>query len=367
MADSKLQELTKITTPQNDDLLYVVRNENGTYTDNQIAKSNLIPDVDVPSDMSELTDTTGVIPSDVSELADSTNVIPKDVSELTDSTDVIPEDVSELTDTTDVIPSDVSELTDSTNVIPSDISSNVLLLNNTTEFTPDADYEPSTKKYVDDNAGGTVVDRIYEAYTFEDMGDNNVYYKTVSGSGSLALTHKNAGVELQISTTNGSYVELKPTNRMTGRNLWNCNPVWGITLATQGYGWATHCTFDLNFGSSDITDTGSYMGFRMNTDDGKIYAQNCNGTTRTATDTGIVFASTGNAWIGHDLDCKMTSGEKIEFYIDGVLKATHTTNLPTTSSDTKWIARLTRVGESGNQYNMYLQMANISYDMVIPT
>lgn len=33
--------------------------------------------------------------------------------------------------------------------------SNVLELNNTTEFTPNNDYEPATKKYVDDNAGGS--------------------------------------------------------------------------------------------------------------------------------------------------------------------------------------------------------------------
>lgn len=33
-------------------------------------------------------------------------------------------------------------------------TNNVLALNNTTAFTPDADYEPATKKYVDDNAGG---------------------------------------------------------------------------------------------------------------------------------------------------------------------------------------------------------------------
>jgi len=32
--------------------------------------------------------------------------------------------------------------------------SNVLELDNTTSFTPDGDYEPATKKYVDDNAGG---------------------------------------------------------------------------------------------------------------------------------------------------------------------------------------------------------------------
>jgi len=32
---------------------------------------------------------------------------------------------------------------------------NVLELDNTTVFTPDADYEPATKKYVDDNVGGS--------------------------------------------------------------------------------------------------------------------------------------------------------------------------------------------------------------------
>ncbi|MGB5217105.1 MAG: hypothetical protein WBN66_02285 [Smithella sp.] len=34
----------------------------------------------------------------------------------------------------------------------------VLKLNNTTEFTPDADYEPATKKYVDDNSGGSITE-----------------------------------------------------------------------------------------------------------------------------------------------------------------------------------------------------------------
>jgi hypothetical protein len=34
------------------------------------------------------------------------------------------------------------------------LKSNVLELDNTTAFTPDADYEPATKKYVDDNAAG---------------------------------------------------------------------------------------------------------------------------------------------------------------------------------------------------------------------
>lgn len=38
--------------------------------------------------------------------------------------------------------------------------SNVLELDNTTSFTPDADYEPSTKKYVDDEIAGVILGQI---------------------------------------------------------------------------------------------------------------------------------------------------------------------------------------------------------------
>jgi hypothetical protein len=44
------------------------------------------------------------------------------------------------------------------------LKSNVLELDNTTPFTPDADYEPATKKYVDDNAGGGGASVSDEAY-----------------------------------------------------------------------------------------------------------------------------------------------------------------------------------------------------------
>lgn len=52
----------------------------------------------IPSDISDLTDETGLIPSDVSELTDNSGVIPTDVSELTDLTNKIPTDLNQLTD-----------------------------------------------------------------------------------------------------------------------------------------------------------------------------------------------------------------------------------------------------------------------------
>jgi len=59
--------------------------------------------------MTDIDAALATIPTDVSELADSTGVIPTDVSNLTDSSDLIKEDVSELTDTTSLISGKISK------------------------------------------------------------------------------------------------------------------------------------------------------------------------------------------------------------------------------------------------------------------
>lgn len=52
------------------------------------------------------------------------------------------------------------------------LKSNVLELDNTTAFTPDADYEPATKKYVDDNAGGGFFNKL-DATTAPTVNDDS--------------------------------------------------------------------------------------------------------------------------------------------------------------------------------------------------
>jgi len=51
--------------------------------------------------------------------------------------------------------------------------SNVLELDNIDAFTPDADYEPATKKYVDDNAGGGTEYQIYEIIGWIDSSNTS--------------------------------------------------------------------------------------------------------------------------------------------------------------------------------------------------
>ena len=79
------------------------------------------------------------------------------------------------------------------------IATNFLALDNTTAFTPDSDYEPATKKYVDDNAGGS-------------GGTTSEYALVGDGTGNLAT----------VTTTS--------TSMFTGNDLFS---LWGVVLVNQ--------------------------------------------------------------------------------------------------------------------------------------
>jgi hypothetical protein len=68
------------------------------------------------------------------------------------------------------------------------LKSNVLELDNTTAFTPDADYEPATKKYVDDNAGiSDVVDDTTPQLGGDlDLNDKAITEELVAGENVVA-------------------------------------------------------------------------------------------------------------------------------------------------------------------------------------
>jgi len=89
------------------------------------------------------------------------------------------------------------------------LKSNVLELDNTTPFTPDTDYEPATKKYVDDNAGWgfkNVSNLVYDLYwllkSFTADGVNyNLTYNTdgqptiiTNGGNTYTINYNDEGV-----------------------------------------------------------------------------------------------------------------------------------------------------------------------------
>lgn len=70
------------------------------------------------------------------------------------------------------------------------------------------------------------------------------------------------------------------------------------------------------------SDISKHIGFKII--NGEIYATNADGTTETATDTGVSWQA---AWDGGTLAI-VGDGSSIKYYVNNVLKATHTTNIP---------------------------------------
>jgi len=92
----------------------------------------------------------------------------------------------------------------------------------------------------------------------------------------------------------------------------------GITGAGAPYGWFCMAKTDPDIHNNPLQE---HIGFRAGADD-KIYCTNADGVARTQTATGIVL------WPPRWVKWVRTPAS-ILFYVDGVLVATHNTNLPT--------------------------------------
>lgn len=353
----KLQALNEVTSANDSDLLYLVRNTGGTYTDHKIAKSNLVDTV-VPTKVSDLTNDSGfitagdipTIPSDISELIDSTGVIPANISDLTnDSGFITAEDIP-------AIPSDISELADSTGVIPDDISANVLLLDNTTEFTPDADYEPATKKYVDDNAGGVEANlplRRTITYLFNDFDTDNVYNPLLVNS-TIARTVYGGKITMGVSANDRCLIRIG-TFAIPG--LFDRNP--SFTLRFNNYR-MYNAPMIISIGNHTQNTYAKRFGWRTNSDT-ELYASNGDGSTAKETKLDTTFGSD----VTRELTAKMNSGTNILYYVDGVLKATHTENLPTGDCGSNiFMLDITR-DAGNNSYDLNMESLVIEYDAVV--
>lgn len=126
--------------------------------------------------------------------------------------------------------------------------SNVLELDNTTEFTPDADYEPATKKYVDDNIPD--ISELVQGPASATI--NNV--TTFAGSDGKSI--KDSGLTLGTSVPSGAV--FTDTTYTAGT---------GITLSGT--------TFSLT--GNSFSNTGSYLNVAV----GEFISQNTGNTEYT--------------------------------------------------------------------------------------
>ncbi len=190
----------------------------------------------------------GVIPDDaVTSVNTQTGVVVLDQDDIGDGTTYKQFSATEKTNLgnqsgTNTGDQDVSGLA---------LKANVLELDNTDSFTPDADYEPATKKYVDDNSGGgTLPSLTYSGSSHLDNYDVTSIAPTgilfMSNTSNVELKSLKDGVNKQIIfmvKTNANDVKIKDTTGagqeflLPGGSDTNINSYGGATLICDGTNW----------------------------------------------------------------------------------------------------------------------------------
>ncbi|MCK4723738.1 MAG: hypothetical protein KAT75_10555, partial [Dehalococcoidia bacterium] len=87
---------------------------------------------------------------------------------------------------------------------------------------------------------------------------------------------------------------------------------------------------------------------------GDLYASNGDNTTQKITDTGVNISSGSQHTV---LRVVVTQGTNVKFYVDGVLKVTHTDNLPAAGQ-----YRLNAGMTTNEAANKYMRIGRVAYE-----
>ena len=183
---------------------------------------------------------TGTIPTDVSDLTDTTNVIPTDVSGLTDTTNVIPVDISDLTDTTNVIPTALTDLG-----IADSLSSGDVL-------TTDGEGNFSFQAPAGGGGGATTLGGLTDVTVGTPNDGDGIFYNSTSGDWE-ASAPSGGGGSSDLAGLLDTFVD-KPSE---GDILvWdNANSYWANQTPTSGPGLVSRQTFQVT--TSSLLDQSS--------------------------------------------------------------------------------------------------------------
>jgi hypothetical protein len=226
-----------------------------TDTNDLTNSAGFITSSSLPSDISDLTDITGIIPTDTNDLTNGAGFItitdipfiPTDVADLTDSTGIIPTDTGDLTNGAGFItlgdipfiPSDISDLTDTTGIIPTNTSD----LTNDSNFIVDASYV-----HTDNNYSNTEKQKVADCETMRDIMsdaskglffyDNFTYVKqqTVVGTVGLSYYTLNNSARSQNTIIDTGYGKKLALNLNTYTNALGYATVNAVISVIPNYG-----------------------------------------------------------------------------------------------------------------------------------
>lgn len=174
------------------------------------------------------------------------------------------------------------------------------------------------------------------------------FFESISGwfqdfGGGEVIAHI-GGAEFNTSSSANDYVNLAMQPAGGSATDFSKNPLFQTKVKLD---YTTSQSIWLTVGEG-ASSSAKYLGFKIS--NGTLYAVNRNGSAETSTSISGITLTNANTY-----KAVMTSASKIEFYVNGVLKATHTTNLPTGTSS--YIVYYYIMPTTNNARNMYAQNA----------
>lgn len=221
-----------------------------------------------------------------------------------------------------------------------------------------------TLAFLSDLSGGSSTPKIIIPYSFESYTTGR-YDSSLTDDGSIYINQ--GGITADTGTTDGSksmLLVISPVGTAPKELIYDKNLELQF-LTQMANRLDQSCISQITTGSTMASNTGvltdKHIGFIADIGGThKLYASNANGTTQTKTD----IVSGINIDDINTLRIVMNGSTDIKFYVNGVLKATHTTNLPSgalTSNIMNYGVKLDS-GTSGSSVKHTNHGGNISWN-----
>jgi hypothetical protein len=155
-----------------------------------------------------------------------------------------------------------------------------------------------------------------------------IWTPAYSGTGAIVENWGEARVDLVTGTNNAGYARFysKPISYFaavgSGVQRWMFQVTWGGTAITTNT--AMMGIWDANTWAVPCVLTTKHYGFKIL--NGVLWATNADGATEKATTTGITITASSYEFYG--LEVIFIPSTSCRFYVNGVLKVTHTDNVP---------------------------------------
>lgn len=166
--------------------------------------------------------------------------------------------------------------------------------------------------------GGIAIKDFYDLSSLLESLDG--YLQNVAGTGSVTLDHPCVLLDTSTSSSSSARIYKDLNNYMTFPNFGK-DAVFSIYAGFRAY---TSKNGTYNLFAGDAIDYGQ-IGFQVV--DGVLYGMCAKNAVHTTV--ALETISAGTFWVYRFLQAVFTAGSKVEFYVDGILKGTITTNLPT--------------------------------------